>query len=216
MRVPDYPQPGPPRLEWGRSVVDAIRALWPVESPTAKPVMVGSGTCWHVKGGSRPTPTEIFYGPFQLIASATDGENPEPRVRVKASTLGGEFPTDGGEQTMTALDTEPFLLVPIQGEEVYVYAYVEIDRSAGGSIIKREIRQSAVWPTDTASSAALVFGGYRFTIPEGEETPVLTAINNVGYGPISVLVCRDWYSSSDPPDYSILLHPSGAFPQATT
>jgi hypothetical protein len=130
--------------------------------------------------------------PFELVASASEGPSPEPRLRVIISTIDGMLP-DG----FTAGDDPPFLLTPSDGTHVvYFEITLTSDKDAVASVA---IEQGASLPEDTDSKKYVSLGDYTFSADSGG----FSAINNYAYGPGSTTICRDWFSN--PPKYGFSL-----------
>lgn len=195
---------GPNRLkEWSLELKEAIDERTPIpDNITIKSRQTGNGILLEA---DPPAPAFSFTAPFQILAT-TDGavENPQPRVRVKASQLGGGFPNG-----MNSLDNPPFLLVPMPGT-VKVWLRVKIDPAASGALTERTIDHGPTLPADTKTEFHYELGGYIFETPEGETTPRITKVNNVGYGPVAVQACRNWFAAEV--SYSVTFFFAGSFP----
>jgi hypothetical protein len=191
---PKPPQVGPPEWKsWARSITRFVEAnqLFPGLGCILDDIGGGKGKKLSIEAIAQAI-ASIERRPFELVASATEGDNPQPRLRVVFSTIDGDIPTG-----FSLTDEPPFLLVPAVGTRVVL---VKITIDGTGNPTGREITQATVKPADTTTVKYAILGSYTFDAENG-----FTAMVNAGYGPVDVGVCQLFFTEPVEYDVSITL-----------
>lgn len=128
--------------------------------------------------------------PFQLFPfdTATPADPPNPPVwafKVTPSTIGGELP-----DSPTPEADGTYLFSPSGTGEVWVA--ITIDDSTG-VVTARSLESGASTPANSPPNYYERIGAYDF--PGDPDAPTLS---NYRYGPVHVLVCRNWFAFETP------------------
>jgi hypothetical protein len=149
------------------------------------------------RGGARAA-----WLPFQLVAWATDGANPQPRVRIIASTLQG-----AATGLPTGFDQDPdgtsWLGEPSAGTR---YLFLKAI-SSGGSYSSSSIIDNATDSLTAGDGEAVALLG-SYTYETGANGSYTLKVQNFGYGPATLSICRRAYTT--PAAYDAWLELSGA------
>lgn len=124
---------------------------------------------------------------LQLVNTSTEDTR---KIRVVAGSIAGEMPAG-----MSPGDDPICELTGIPGSG-YVLAKITYTTSTG-VITAREIIQQAEAPEETDGVVYVLIGSWSI-----DEDDVMH-LSNARYGPIDLMICRDWYAS--PAHYSVNL-----------
>jgi hypothetical protein len=143
-------------------------------------------------GGKSRRPEEVFTQAraLQSLELVNTGTSESRKIRVVGGTIAGELPTG-----MSPGDDPVFELTGLE-DSGYVLAKVSFTSSTG-EVTNREIIKSSDVPGDEDGVIHIVIGSWSI-----DEDDVMH-LSNARYGPIDLMICRDWYAS--PPHYSVNL-----------
>jgi len=174
MKLPRVPAKGSPiDALWGAAVIAYLRALTPGISAHIRATMLSTGTTYSLN--SRPGGGAAGRQPFEIFATSTGGETPEPRIGITPSTLAGRIPST-------------LLLTPQTGTR-YIHAAVTIFEFPKQVVSVQFVDNAASYIADTATIRYAPLGSYQFTDGAIRNT------YNTGYGPIGFQLCYNWFSN---------------------
>lgn len=129
---------------------------------------------------------------FQLIDfSTTIASVFTPRIQVTTSLLGDAVPDfPNAEAPFSIGDIPPCYFLPLTATGV-LFAHIELDTDGGdvtSDIITREFDFAETIPDNTDTDFYFPVGAWSIT------DDVLT-VGNYIYGPIEIVICRNWFSS---------------------
>ena len=186
--LPPTPSTGKPIIEWALEAQKTLRRLRPVAGPG---IRITEGTnnliisADRSAGGSGAAEVK----PFQLSVVMSDDETPVPMIRVVASTLAGGSSTGGTpDLDFSEADIPPFLLTPAVGVLV---GGITINETTG-AITSRWLEILSEMPADEDDTFYIEIG----TVAQDEDD--VWYVNNSCYGPVGVVICRNWFASAVP------------------
>ena len=186
MQLPRRPNSGELiTAEFGQQLIDYLRSVAPVSTPTVQVVRSSGGAGYHVLGrggggaAEKPKPFEL-----RIVPDPANSTGQQKKLRVYSSLLAGQLPTGFNVSD----DKNPFLLTLT--DPTYVYAKITINSSY--DIASREIIGLNSAQENTATILFILLGSaYR------DKDGNWRATNNL-FGPIYVSNCANQFTYYTP------------------
>jgi hypothetical protein len=142
------------------------------------------GTTLDITAGRGGTPALI--PPFSLVKASTPTQ---ARIQLTSSSINGWIPS------VFAPGDDPKYYINVT-ENGYVWAWVAFDENGGiytgdGG---RGVDFGSTVPDDEDLIRYVPIGSYEFVAASPPGGPT-ARVSNVRYGPISAVICRDWFSN---------------------